>query len=296
MPGMVHFDTPFYKAVNSHRFPSISITGSTCQLQCEHCKGKLLETMIPAATPERLFEACSRVRDEGGTGCLISGGSQKDGSVPLTDFIPTIKRVKQELDLDIVVHTGLVYTNMAEALAKAEVDAVMLDIIGSNETLKRVYNLDLSVDQLESSLSLLEESNVPIVPHVVVGLHYGRLKGELNALRILSRHRLAALVVVAFMPVDQTPMERVSPSSPMDVARVLLASRFMVPDRPLLLGCARPRGQHKSQTDVLAILAGVNGIAYPSREGYDFAMKKGLKIKISEECCALIHREIGLSP
>lgn len=292
MPGMVHFDTSFYKVSNLHRFPSISITGSKCQLQCEHCKGKLLETMIPATTPKRLLEVCTRIKEEGGRGCLISGGSNKDGSVPLMDFIPIMKRIKQELELDMVVHTGIVHPNLAEALAEVEIDAAMIDIIGSKETIKSVYHLGLTVDALDRSLFLLEQSQIPIVPHLVVGIQYGMIKGERKALQILSKHRLAALVIVAFMPLDQTPMEHVAPSSPTDIARVILASRFIMPDTPLLLGCARPRGEHKSETDILAIKAGVNGIAYPSDGGYRFARKKELTIKFSEECCALIYREL----
>ncbi len=291
MPGMVHFDTPFYKTSNQYRFPSVSITGSGCQLQCEHCKAKLLETMIPAVTPKRLYEVCTRIKEEGGRGCLISGGSQKDGAVPLMDFIPMMKRIKRDLELDLVVHTGIVYPELAEALAGVGVDAAMIDIIGSDETIKSVYHLDLSVDALDRSISLLEQSDIPVVPHLVVGLQYGRIEGERRALQVVSKHRLGALVVVAFMPLEQTPMEHVAPSTPLDIARVILASRFTMPDTPLLLGCARPRGAHKSETDTLAIRAGVNGIAYPSREGYDFAREKGLTIKFSEECCALMYRD-----
>lgn len=295
LPGMVHFDTPFYKASNQYRFPSVSITGSKCQLQCEHCKAKLLETMIPAVTPKRLYEVCSRIREEGGSGCLISGGSQKDGAVPLMEFIPMMKRIKRELELDLVVHTGVVSPELADALAGVGVDAAMLDVIGSNDTIKSVYHLDLTVGDLDRSLSLLEQSDIPIVPHLVVGLQYGRIEGERRALQIISKHRLGALVVVAFMPLEQTPMEHVAPSSPLDIARVILASRFTMPDTPLLLGCARPRGEHKSETDTLAIRAGVNGIAYPSREGYDFAREKGLTINFSEECCALMYRDFNAS-
>jgi len=218
-----------------------------------------------------------------------------DGSVPLMDFIPVMKRVKQEIGLDMVVHTGVVHPSLAEALADVEIDAALIDIIGSEETIKSIYHIDLTVDDIDRSLSLLERSSVPIVPHLVVGLHYGRIKGERRALQIISKHRLAAAVIVAFMPLEQTPMEHVSPSSPTDIARVILASRLLMPDTPLLLGCARPRGDHKAETDTLAIKAGVNGVAYPSEEGYSLAKRKGLTIKFSEECCALIYKKFKVS-
>jgi len=251
-----------------------------------------LETMIPATTPKRLWEVGIKIKEVGGKGCLISGGSLKDGSVPLMNFVPTIKRVKRDLGLDVVVHTGIVYPRLAEALAEAHIDAAMIDIIGSSETIQRIYHLDLTTEAFDRSLFLLEQNQILIVPHVVVGIHYGRLKGERRALQIISKHSPAAVIVVALMPLDQTPMEHLIPPSPLDIARVILASRFIVPNIPVVLGCARPGGEHKSETDILAIRAGVSGIAYPSEEGYDFAKKAGLSINFSEECCALMYRNL----
>ncbi len=293
MPGMVHFDTPFYKATDPLRFPAISVTGDSCHLKCEHCKGKLLETMIPATTPQQLLDVCVKIKAKGGTGCLISGGSLKDGSVPLTNFIPYIRRIKRELGLTVVVHTGLIYPKLAEELAQAEIDAAMIDIIGSNETIRSIYHLDVTTDAFDYSLTLLEKNHIPIVPHIVVGIHYGRLKGEGDALKIVSNHHPAAVIIVAFKPLEFTSMENFTPSSPMDIARVILASRLMMADTPILLGCARPLGEHKSETDILAIKAGVNGIAYPSEAGYNYARKIGLHVRFSEECCALMYRDLN---
>lgn len=292
MPGMVHFDTPFYAATNLYRFPAISITGGGCHLNCEHCGRKILEYMIPATNARKLLKVCTKIKEKGGKGCLISGGALRDGSVPLMRFIPTIRRVKRELGLNVVVHTGIVYPKLAEALAEAGIDAAMIDVVGSNETLQRVYHLNVTEQIFDRSLSLLERSKIPIVPHIVVGLHYGKLRGEKNALKIVSRHKLAALIIVALMPLEKTPMENVKPPQPIDVARVILAARFMTQRVPVMLGCARPWGKHRSETDILAIKAGVNGIAYPSEEGYSFANKVGFKIRFSEECCALTYRDL----
>ncbi len=292
MPGMVHFDTEFYTATDPNRFPSISLTGTNCQLNCEHCQGRLLETMIPATTPEQLYQVCREIKEKGGHGCLISGGSQINGSVPILDFLPTIKQIKEELDIDVVVHTGFVHPEVAKGLGEIGIDGAMLDIIGSDETLREIYHLGQTVEELDRSLSLLEENNVPVIPHIVVGLHYGEMKGEKKALNILSKHKSDAVVVVAFMPLDQTPMMNVTPSTPEEISRVVLALRFTLPNTPILLGCARPKGEHKSNTDILSIKAGVNGIAYPSQESYEYSVENGLAIKYSEECCSLIYRDI----
>lgn len=290
-PGMVHYETAFYRSINSNNFPGISVTGRVCYLNCEHCNGQLLESMIPATTPQELFQVCTKIKREGGVGCLISGGSLVDGSVPLLRFIPTIKQVKRDLKLQIVVHTGLVNASLARALADGGIDVAMIDIIGSDDTIKEIHHLDKDVDSFDQSLSLLEKNDIPTVPHIVVGIHFGKLKGEKKALEIVSRHKPAAVVVVAFTPLDNTRMKNVPPSPPLDIARVALALRLLMPDTPILLGCARPRGSHKIETDVLAIKAGVNGIAYPSEEACKFVEKLGLSVRFHDKCCSLAWRD-----
>ncbi|MEE8182053.1 MAG: radical SAM protein, partial [Candidatus Thorarchaeota archaeon] len=103
-------------------------------------------------------------------------------------------------------------------------------------------------------------------------------------------HNPVSVIVVAFMPLDDTPMKDVTPSSPMDIARVILATRLAIPDKPVILGCARPLGDHRKETDRLAIDAGVNGIAYPTEEGYSYAQERGLSISFSVKCCSLMDR------
>jgi uncharacterized radical SAM superfamily protein len=168
----------------------------------------------------------------------------------------------------------------------------MIDIIGSTETLKTVYHLDVTDQVFESSLNLLEQNEIPIVPHILVGINFGKLKGEKKALEIISRHKVAAIIVVALMPLEKTPMENMICPQPMDISRVILAARLTNRKTPLILGCARPIGKQKSETDILAIKAGINGIAYPSEEGYVFAKKNGFKISFSEMCCSLIYKEM----
>jgi len=143
----------------------------------------------------------------------------------------------------------------------------------------------------KSLLSVCRENGIPTVPHVVVGIHYGKLKGEKPAVEIVSKHNPAAVVIVALTPLRNTKMEHMSPPSPLDIARVILASRLLMPETPLLLGCARPKGQHKVETDILAIKAGVNGIAYPTEEALGFAEELGLKVKFYEKCCSLVWQD-----
>lgn len=232
------------------------------------------------------------MKDEGGSGLLVSGGSLLDGHVPLEGFIDAIKRVKRDLDLKVVVHTGVVDRWLVEGLASANVDCVMIDVVGSDDTIREVLHLNRSVEDYARSLELLEEHGIPSAPHVVVGLHKGRLKGEGNVLKIISERNVAVIVVVVLMPLEGTPMEKYPPPSVKDVLRVILATRLANPTTPLLLGCARPRGRYKAALDVLAVRAGVNGVAYPSVEGYRAAVKRKLSVRFHDECCSLLWKEV----
>lgn len=292
IPSMVQYNTQTYKSKSCQNFPAISVTGKSCQLNCEHCKKSLLESMIPATNPEELFVQCQKIKQAGGQGCLISGGSQKEGSVPLAEFAPSIKRVKKELGLKVVVHTGLISPTLAKKLGEAQIDAAMLDILGSEETINDVYHLNCNVESFRQSLFALQQNHIPTVPHIVVGIHYGKLKGEETAVKLIAETNPTAIVIVALKPLKNTSMEKVKPPSPSDISRVILSCRLLMPNKPILLGCARPGGTHRIRTDALAIKAGVNGIAYPSEEALKTATKAGLKTVFREECCSLIWQDI----
>ena len=132
-PGTVsyHDDTlPFQK----DRFAAISVTGGHCDLRCAHCKGKLLESMIPAADPETFSEAVDQLRLKGAHGILVSGGANLNGEVPLERFIPSLKTLKKKNpQFKVIVHTGLIRREIAEKLKEAAVDQILIDVIGDEE-------------------------------------------------------------------------------------------------------------------------------------------------------------------
>jgi len=276
-------------------FPSISVTGTSCSLMCEHCGGKLLNTMIPVSSPSELLETCKRISKEGGAGCLVSGGSSPDGSVPLKKYADVIRRIKRNLGLTVVVHTGLIDEETACLLAEADIDAALIEIIGSRETTIAVYHLDVGIEAFESSLGALARHGIPTVPHVLVGLHYGRLRGERRAIDLIAEFDPAALIIIALIPVPGTGMSNVTPPRPEEIAEIITYARKRVPSAPIALGCARPKGEHRKKTDELAILAGVNGIAFPSLRALELARELDLETSFSDTCCALIYRDVGLS-
>ncbi len=287
VPSFIHYNNPYY----SNRltiFPSISLTGDFCAMKCKHCSGKILKTMIPVKTPDELLTLCETLKKESCAGCLISGGCLANGSIPFDRYIDVIARIKKEFNKLIVVHTGLISFETARKLKKAGVEVALFDVIGSNQTIREVMQLDVTVEDYRRSLENINKAGLALVPHIIVGLQFGRLKGEIKALEMISRYDPAAVVLIALMPLKGTPMEKVKPPTPEDIARMLILARLALPVTPLALGCMRPLGAHRVKTDVFAVMAGINGIAFPSKEAIALAKSLGLQTKFSQVCCSQI--------
>ena len=60
----------------------------------------------------------------------------------------------------------------------AGIDVAMTDMIGAQDTIHDVYHLDRPVADFEKTLAALTATSMEVVPHIVIGLHYGRLLGE----------------------------------------------------------------------------------------------------------------------
>ncbi len=81
-PSFTYYKTKYYCSSTTD-FPTISVTGNSCALNCKHCGGKVLETMHPALSPQELIELGAKLKRNGAKGVLVSGGCLPDGSVPL---------------------------------------------------------------------------------------------------------------------------------------------------------------------------------------------------------------------
>jgi hypothetical protein len=174
------------------------------------------------------------------------------------------------------------------------VDAALIDIIGSDETIKKIGNLNATTKDYAASLNAMKNAGLHIVPHVIVGLHDGKLKGELAALKTIASADPSAVVVIAFMPIRGTAMAKVKPPTPADIAKVTATARLMFPETPLVLGCVRPKGRHRTETDILALKAGVDGIAFPSEQAIEYAEQHGYKTSFSSHCCAQIYVDAAI--
>jgi uncharacterized radical SAM superfamily protein len=295
-PGLKRWETSEWKPAKPRQFLPISVTGDACALGCDHCQAKVLAGMVSVKAGEDLFDLARRLHDQGSRGLLVSGGSTRTGGVPLIPHLRHVPRIREELGMKIIVHSGVVSPALAEGLAASGVDGVMLDIIGADETIREVYHLDLTVADFERSLDLLAGHGLRIIPHIVLGLHYGRFLGEHRALEMIARYPVSTLVLVVLVPLVGTPMAHLPPPPIDDVVDFFGAARLAMATTKVNLGCARPLGEMKEILDRAAIDHGLNGIAYPADGAIEYARSRGLDPRLYEYCCSLTwggEREAG---
>ncbi len=286
-PGLKSWQTSEWTPKNPRRFLPISVTGSACALSCDHCQTKVLQGMISVRMGENLFDVAAKLKAGGSEGLLVSGGSTKGGGVPLERHLRHVRRIKEELGMTVIAHSGVVSPRLAEALAVSGVDGVMLDIIGSDETIRDVYHLELTTEDFDRSLRLLSDASMRIIPHIILGLHYGQFLGEYRALEMISQYPVSTLIIVILTPLVSTPMEHVIPPSVEEVSGFFGQARRAMPDTRINLGCARPMGAIKAELDQAAIDLGLNGMAYPAEGTIAYAVAKGLEPKLYEWCCSM---------
>jgi uncharacterized radical SAM superfamily protein len=285
VPGAKRYETEHYRN-SPHRFASVSLTGTHCDLLCEHCRGRLLVGMLPAPDEASLDALGQQLVSRGCEGLLISGGADEEGAVPLLDHLAAIGRLK-ERGLTVIVHTGLVDRETAEGLRDAGVDQVLFDVIGDERTIHDVLHLDRTPQDYAAALRMLREVGLRVAPHIVVGLHFGTLRGELAALDTIREVGAEVVVLVVLRPLPRTPMADTQHVAPGIVGKLTAAARILHPTTPLTLGCARPAGPDKITMERMAVEAGVNAVAYPDPSTVDAASALGLRTQFVESCCTL---------
>ncbi len=273
------------------KYPAVSLTGARCSLMCEHCRGTLLAPMMPAEDPEALVDLCRGLERDGHPGVLISGGCDLDGNLPWARFLPAIRRVKQTTRLFVSVHAGFIREHDARGLQEAGVDQALVDLVGDDDTLRRIYHVPFGTERIAGALEALTAAGIPVVPHVVCGIDGGRMGSEERALDLVARFRLRQLVVVSFMGLPGTPLHRAAPPAPGQVAELIARARRRMPELTISLGCARPRGD--SRLELLALDAGVDRMALPSEETVARAREHGLEIRYQRSCCSVPERWAG---
>jgi len=251
----------------------LSLTGRECALNCAHCGGHYLRRMRP------IWEA----EPDASSSCLISGGCDPSGRVPVLAHAEAVRAWRQGRRMNW--HVGFCSEEEIAAIAPL-VDVVSFDFVGDDATIREVYGLERTVQDYVDTYRLLRR-HARTLPHVTIGLRGGVLGHELPALERLQELGVDGLVLLVFIPTPGTRYADRRPPSPEAAAELLAEARLRFPDVPLYLGCMRPKGIHRDRLDELAVRAGVDVIVSPSRRALQVAAELGLETRTMRECCVL---------
>jgi uncharacterized radical SAM superfamily protein len=251
----------------------LSLTGAQCGLNCAHCGGHYLSGMKP------IWEA----EPDSATSCLISGGCDPTGRVPVTAHLERVRAWRAGRTMNW--HVGFVSEAEMATIAPL-VDVVSFDFVGDEATIREVYGLDRTVDDYVQTYRLLRR-HARTLPHVTIGLRGGLLGHELPAFERLQELGVDGLVILVFIPTPGTRYADRQPPAPQAVADLLVEARLRFPEVPLYLGCMRPKGHYRDELDPLAVRAGFNVVVSPSRPARHLAEELGLASRRIRECCIL---------
>jgi len=249
----------------------ISLTGHHCDLDCAHCGGYYLQHMAPVWKAEV----------GGATSCLISGGCDASGRVPVARYLEQIKAIRQGRKMNW--HVGLIEEADLCAIAPYT-DVVSFDFVGDDETIHEVYGLDRTVTDYVRTYQMLRR-HTRVIPHITIGLSGGAIGHEYPAMEKLQELEVDGLVFIVFIPTPGTRYADRQPPPIEAVVSILAEARLRFPDRPFHLGCMRPHGEYRARLDPLAVRAGVNKIVSPARQAVQLAEELGLSIVQGRECC-----------
>jgi uncharacterized radical SAM superfamily protein len=219
----------------------------------------------------------------GKASCLISGGCDGRGRVPVTAHLQRIAELRRGRLLNW--HVGLIDEGEMRAIAPY-VDVISFDWVGDDQTIREVYGLNCSAEDYARTYAMLRRY-ARVVPHLTLGLRGGQFSGEYAALDRIQAVGADALVLLVLIPTPATRYAQCQPPALAEVASFVRTARLRLPDTPIYLGCMRPGGHYRRELDTLALRAGVNKIVNPAPSAVQLAAELGLSVQWENECCVI---------
>lgn len=245
--------------------------------------GRPLSNMLEAKTPERLIEIANDLDDRGGLGFLLSGGCDRDGSLPLGDFLRAIESIKTTTKLKINAHIGFPRKDAIEAIVATGIDAFSITYPMSQDLGRAYFGIEDALGRYSETLRALENQGAKrAISHALIGL--GNAAEEARGLGHLRELNPSALVVIAFTPLKGTPLEG-RPSTPdSQVVSFLESVHQAMPETKLVLGCMRSRGRSEMERYLIEKI--LDGIVLPN-DSVLKALDGEITVEKRDGCCAL---------
>ena len=275
---------PVLEAIYPTKTLAVSVTGTSCALNCSHCAGHYLDHMVDV---KDLRHAIAR---ENPRSILLSGGCDLTGAVPLVAHLrEVVDLVGEEASLGrgltVNVHPGVASPEAARAIGDAAT-VVSFDFVLDDATIREAFHGLWSGKDYVESLRNLRKGKAEVVPHVLIGLKRGKIAGEYEAVDFLLKEGIERLIFIVFIPTTGTAWAGVPPPPVAEVARVIAWTRARAPGLDISLGCMRPAGKYRRDVDVAAVKCGVDRIVLPHPEALKEGVSRGLVVARKEECCA----------
>ncbi|AEM39346.1 Radical SAM domain protein [Pyrolobus fumarii 1A] len=215
------------------KYLAISITGHSCSLQCDYCRGRWLRGMIPAPTPAMLERLLDKIVSKGVTGILISGGFTREARLPFEPFIGVLKRFKMKTRVVISMHTGFISEKQAKMLLDI-VDVIDYEVPLTNTHLSMMHVWHRKPIDYIYNAAMLKDMGFHVAPHVLLGLPGVSVSEESEMLSMLARLvKPDILVMLYHLETKHRPRDVVN--------RLLLAVRTVRGYvNEVSLGCMRP--------------------------------------------------------
>jgi uncharacterized radical SAM superfamily protein len=282
-------------------FLNISITGQNCQLMCRHCRKELLKGMSEAGDSKKLVELVEKYMNRPKNnskntgngplkGMLISGGFDAEGKLPVNNILPGVNELKSKYPfLTIYIHTGFLDKDEAAALKSSGVDAVLVNLIGSQKAIREVYNLkNRTYSDYLDTIKLLKGHGLKVSPHIIIGLEDGKLSDEFRTVKDALALGVDSLVFVVLKKATRAA-DFISSKVPHDeIVRLVKYARELSSDVLLSFGCAKPPGSTTHLLEIGLIKAGIDSMAFPAEETIRFAVENKIAHTFIEKCCAIL--------
>jgi hypothetical protein len=216
------------------------------------------------------------------TSFLISGGLNENFEIPIYKYEKEIKFLKENNKL-LNFHIGFLKEKNFFILNYA--DAISIDIIGSSIAIKNIYGIDKKptdyINLLDQILKYKGDNklNFKIVPHITIGLDYGKDSGEKEVIQILKNYKNIDKIV--FNILKKTESVNFDFDINLNyIKEILICARENLKEKILFIGCMRPSGIKRKEIDNFSFHIGFDGIVNPSFKYKEY-------FKLFNNCCSL---------
>ena len=265
-------------------YPSLSVSGRRCLLNCPYCLGKYLRDMLDVSNPVRLREVMDAYYSSGARGFLISGGFNREGYLLVrSEHLKVIREFKRDHDVIVSMHLGLAPQSLVEEVWESGIDFIDFEIPPSSKYIAYMKNLpDVRLEEFFKLYGLYESlARDFAVPHLVLDSVTSTSHEELEVMeriRMFNPHLFVALIEIRDNP-------------PNDFSRVYkalkTARRYF---REVSLGCMRSPIFKKKYDRYIVSEGLVDRIAVPEPS----LIKEGLPVVWA--CCSVPRDKWNLFP